>query len=170
MRLLPRSQSAVSGREACRPWAGRWQSPDHADHRHRIQPLDVLGWPGRQPMGASTWRPGKPAEHGSNRAAIVDVVASHYAPQYQAVFGTLPRSQSMSAPYYRRPPTSITMQMPLAGGGSSDNLTGQETKGLALFIGKGTCLDCHNGPLFTDNDFHNIGVRSLLAAREASPR
>jgi cytochrome c peroxidase len=30
--------------------------------------------------------------------------------------------------------------------------------GLRLFIGKASCVDCHNGPALTDNQFHNIGV------------
>ncbi len=30
--------------------------------------------------------------------------------------------------------------------------------GLRLFIGKASCLDCHNGPALSDNQFHNIGV------------
>jgi cytochrome c peroxidase len=33
-----------------------------------------------------------------------------------------------------------------------------EIAGLRLFIGKANCLDCHIGPLFTNNDFHNTGV------------
>ncbi len=33
-----------------------------------------------------------------------------------------------------------------------------EVAGLRLFIGKGNCIRCHSGPLFTDNNFHNIGV------------
>jgi cytochrome c peroxidase len=36
--------------------------------------------------------------------------------------------------------------------------TPDETAGLRLFIGKGNCIDCHNGPLLTNNDFHNTGV------------
>ena len=31
-------------------------------------------------------------------------------------------------------------------------------RGLKIFIGKGSCVDCHNTPRFTDNAFHNIGV------------
>ena len=31
-------------------------------------------------------------------------------------------------------------------------------QGLKIFIGKGGCVDCHNTPRFTDNEFHNIGV------------
>jgi cytochrome c peroxidase len=31
-------------------------------------------------------------------------------------------------------------------------------RGAALFIGKAACIDCHSGPLMTDNSFHNTGV------------
>lgn len=36
--------------------------------------------------------------------------------------------------------------------------TPDEVAGLKLFIGKANCTQCHNGPLFTDNHFHNTGV------------
>jgi cytochrome c peroxidase len=37
-------------------------------------------------------------------------------------------------------------------------LVQDEIAGLRLFIGKAHCTDCHNGPLLTNNDFHNTGV------------
>lgn len=37
-------------------------------------------------------------------------------------------------------------------------LSTDEEAGLHLFIGKANCVNCHNGPLFTDNHFHNTGV------------
>ncbi len=37
-------------------------------------------------------------------------------------------------------------------------LTEAEIAGLRLFIGKAGCINCHNGPLLTDNHFHNTGV------------
>jgi cytochrome c peroxidase len=37
-------------------------------------------------------------------------------------------------------------------------LTADEIGGLRLFIGEANCIQCHNGPLFTNNDFHNTGV------------
>jgi cytochrome c peroxidase len=37
-------------------------------------------------------------------------------------------------------------------------LTDDEVAGLRLFIGKGNCTQCHNGPLFTNHEFHNTGV------------
>lgn len=37
-------------------------------------------------------------------------------------------------------------------------LTDDELAGLRLFVGKANCTQCHNGPLFTNNAFHNTGV------------
>jgi len=31
-------------------------------------------------------------------------------------------------------------------------------RGLHIFRTKARCMNCHNGPLFTDNSFHNIGL------------
>ena len=47
----------------------------------------------------------------------------------------------------------------LAAGSKTDRiLTADEIAGLRLFIGKANCTQCHNGPLFTNNEFHNTGV------------
>jgi cytochrome c peroxidase len=37
-------------------------------------------------------------------------------------------------------------------------LSDDEVAGLRLFIGKANCTRCHNGPLLTNNEFHNTGV------------
>lgn len=37
-------------------------------------------------------------------------------------------------------------------------LTEDEVAGLRLFIGEAKCIRCHNGPLFTNNSFHNAAV------------
>ena len=44
-------------------------------------------------------------------------------------------------------------------------LSAQEASGLRLFIGKGQCSTCHNGPLLTDQHFHNTGVPPRDASR-----
>jgi cytochrome c peroxidase len=44
--------------------------------------------------------------------------------------------------------------------GDADALTPDEQAGLALFNVKARCSTCHVPPLFTDNEFHNIGARS----------
>jgi cytochrome c peroxidase len=47
----------------------------------------------------------------------------------------------------------------LSGGRSrTSSLSADETAGLRLFIGKAQCVTCHNGPLLSDQAFHNTGV------------
>jgi len=44
---------------------------------------------------------------------------------------------------------------------STDNLdvlTRDEVEGLRLFIGQARCIECHNSPLFSNDDFSNIGT------------
>ncbi|MEJ2116262.1 MAG: cytochrome c peroxidase, partial [Gammaproteobacteria bacterium] len=45
-------------------------------------------------------------------------------------------------------------------------LNKDEIAGLKLFIGKAQCINCHNGPLFTNNEFHNTGI---LSAKQQLP-
>ena len=42
--------------------------------------------------------------------------------------------------------------------GDSSALSESARRGLVLFEGKAMCIACHNGPDFTDYDFHNIGL------------
>ena len=49
-------------------------------------------------------------------------------------------------------------------------LTSDEIAGLKLFIGEAHCTNCHNGPLFTNNDFHNTGVPSATGLPEDTGR
>jgi len=44
-------------------------------------------------------------------------------------------------------------------------LRANEVRGLRLFMGKAQCASCHNGPLLTDQQFHNTGVPPRDAAR-----
>ena len=47
----------------------------------------------------------------------------------------------------------------------TDQLSADEQAGLRIFIGKGSCTNCHNGALLTDNHFHNTGI----PARNGAP-
>ncbi|MCC6987177.1 MAG: hypothetical protein IT309_12155, partial [Anaerolineales bacterium] len=49
-------------------------------------------------------------------------------------------------------------------------LTDEEVEGLRLFIGPANCTRCHNGPLFTDNSFHNTGVPAVESLPEDTGR
>lgn len=39
-------------------------------------------------------------------------------------------------------------------------------RGLALFVGRGNCTVCHQGPMFTDREFHDLGLPATEAVTE----
>jgi cytochrome c peroxidase len=45
--------------------------------------------------------------------------------------------------------------------GKQDAISESAKRGFGLFAGKAQCVVCHSGPNFTDNGFHNIGLKSL---------
>jgi len=42
--------------------------------------------------------------------------------------------------------------------GDDTALSSAQKRGFRLFIGKAGCVQCHSGPLFSDNQFHNTGI------------
>ena len=106
-----------------------------------------------------------PVEHGGRRGQYVQFVAQHYAADYQAVFGDADFADTTRvfvnigkaiAAYERRIQFGASrFDRYMASG---DGLTDAEIEGAKLFIGKANCVQCHNGPLLTDNVFHNTGV------------
>jgi len=44
--------------------------------------------------------------------------------------------------------------------GDTNALTGTQKKGLEVFISKGNCIACHKGVNLSDNEFHNVGVKT----------
>jgi cytochrome c peroxidase len=53
--------------------------------------------------------------------------------------------------------------------GDDGALPGQEMEGFSIFVGKGGCVACHGGWRFTDDAFHDIGLRSDDPGRGAIP-
>jgi cytochrome c peroxidase len=47
---------------------------------------------------------------------------------------------------------------------ADDAFSRDEEAGLRLFIGKASCVNCHNGALFTDDHFHNTGIPAASAS------
>ena len=52
--------------------------------------------------------------------------------------------------------------------GDQSALSPEAKRGLALFQGKAGCIQCHNGPLLSDDSYHNLGVPEN-ALFESSP-
>jgi cytochrome c peroxidase len=42
--------------------------------------------------------------------------------------------------------------------GQKDAMSDRELRGLQLFVGKAKCVQCHSGPYFSDQKFHNVGL------------
>ena len=119
-----------------------------------------------------------PVEMGGTRSSAVRFVRSqpNYRRNYEAVFGPL-TDTSVDGPFVNlgkaiaayertlRPAESrfdrfvdaVLDSRPLTS--SAAALTSAEIAGLKIFLApKSGCLQCHNGPLFTNQSFHNIGT------------
>jgi len=83
-----------------------------------------------------------------------------YRQQFRAVFGTEVNLQGMAEAIaaYERTVISTNSSFDKYVAGDTDAMDGAAVRGMALFKGKARCLLCHNGPNFTDNQFHNLGV------------
>lgn len=118
-----------------------------------------------------------PGEQGAGRHAVADVLGNDrwYRERYASLFGTAPGREPVDrvfvnvgkalAAYERKlrpgPTRFDTYAQALRKGVAFGALlTADELAGLRLFIGKARCIDCHNGPLFTNNAFHNTGQLS----------
>lgn len=125
-----------------------------------------------------------PNEHGATREQIVGVVAADdaYKTSYRSLFGefgdlsgkdpvavnTVFANIGKAIAAFQRTliPTASRFDEYVAAVLSSDTnqqsarLSDDEVWGLRLFIGEAGCTQCHNGPLLTNNEFHNTGVLS----------
>jgi len=124
-----------------------------------------------------------PLEHNMPRDKVVDVLrrSADYRERYTELFGPLPAHDDKEgitraftnvakaiAAYERKllpGPTKfdryvkalIDRKVPAP----EDRLTLDESQGLKVFIAdqRGRCLQCHSGPMLTNQSFHNIGVQ-----------
>ena len=122
-----------------------------------------------------------PVEHGGSREQYAQVIAAHYRADYEAIFGTMPAlstrddatavfvNMGKAIAAYERTieygPSRFDRYVDAlhdAGHAPQGVLSPDEVAGLRLFIGKASCVNCHNGPLLTNNEFHNTGVPARL--------
>jgi cytochrome c peroxidase len=48
--------------------------------------------------------------------------------------------------------------------GDASAFSEAEQRGALLFVGKAKCIDCHSGPFFSDQKFHNVGLKPAVVA------
>ena len=86
-----------------------------------------------------------------------------YVRRFKAVFGTerpLIRDAWMAIAAFERTLVSKPENVPFDRfmKGDANALTEEAKRGLGLFQGKAGCVQCHSGPLLSDESYHNLGV------------
>lgn len=83
-----------------------------------------------------------------------------YRDQFRAVFGTDVSLQGIAEAIAAFERTIISTDSPFDKYmlGDAQAMDEAAVRGMVLFKGKARCILCHNGPNFTDNQFHNLGV------------
>jgi cytochrome c peroxidase len=86
-----------------------------------------------------------------------------YVRRFKAVFGTerpLIRDAWMAIAAFERTLVSRAENVPFDrfAKGDAKALTEDAKRGVALFQGKAGCIQCHNGPLLSDESYHNLSV------------
>lgn len=83
-----------------------------------------------------------------------------YRRQFRNVFGTEISSQGIAKAIaaFARTLISTNSAFDQYSLGNKQAMNQAAIRGMALFKGKARCILCHNGPNFTDNRFHNLGV------------
>ncbi|RMF45151.1 MAG: cytochrome-c peroxidase [Planctomycetota bacterium] len=83
-----------------------------------------------------------------------------YAQQFEKVFGEPVSAENIAKAIASFERTVLSGDAPYDRfkAGDQSALSEQAQLGRKLFFGKANCSACHNGPNFTDNGFHNLGV------------
>jgi cytochrome c peroxidase len=91
-----------------------------------------------------------------------------YQQQFRTVFATDPNLQGIAEAIaaFERTVTSTNSPFDKYAMGDSKAMDEAAVRGMALFKGKARCILCHNGPNFTDNQFHNLGVPQIGPMKE----
>jgi len=108
---------------------------EDAPDKDRFPPTGSPGFPGAPPTPYDTMT--------TEDKVIIDNIRANVARAFEA--------------YPRR---LVTRNSPLENyiHGNDQALSAEQKRGLRLFIGKAACTDCHNGPLLSDQKYHNIGI------------
>ncbi len=143
--------------------------PSNAERRHSMTLINVaynpaLIWDGRAPnLEKQALGPVKNPIHMNQNVNLL-VAKLHaipgYVQRFQAVFGGGPSPATIARALAAFERTLVTRNAPFDRyvKGDKDALSAAAVRGLALFQGKARCVVCHNGPNFTDGQFHNLGL------------
>jgi cytochrome c peroxidase len=85
-----------------------------------------------------------------------------YRKAFHEVFGGAPSLETVTKAIAAYERTLVTPDGPFDRYARGDKraLRDDQKRGLALFVGKAACSQCHQGPNFSDDKFHHIGLGS----------
>lgn len=92
-----------------------------------------------------------------------------YKPLFQAAFknGEIsPETLAIALATFQRTLVGNPSNFDKFLGGDKRALNDSAIRGLHIFRTKAGCMSCHNGPLFTDQEFHNIGLTYYQSPQE----
>lgn len=83
-----------------------------------------------------------------------------YLSRFRAAFGTGPTPEAIAKALAAFQRTIVSGDSPFDryAKGDPSALSAPARRGLDLFQGKARCILCHNGPTFSNNAFHNLGL------------
>jgi cytochrome c peroxidase len=166
-------------------WAqalGPWESPvEHGGDRTQFAHLVAADYPAEYEalFGPLPDLSGLPAHAGPAVGDPAAVAAwEALSPEQQDAISRIYSNLGKAVAAYERQlmpgPTQFDayVEAVLAGDDATAaaTFTADEAAGLRLFIGEAHCTDCHNGPLLTNNDFHNTGVPAVSGLPEDTGR
>jgi cytochrome c peroxidase len=116
---------------------------------------------GASPTGSMNAGPPSPRDGNANILKIkgyVDLFAKAYPGE-----GVTPQTIAKAISSFERTVVSRDSPFDRWVRGKADALTPQQVRGLRVFVdpAKGNCSACHSAPSFTDNGFHNLGLKSF---------
>ena len=99
----------------------------------------------------------------SGDAVVAKLASSQgYRTLFAAAFGdptpTLPRTLQAIATFERVQASDGSSAFDRFLNGKTDALSDAQVRGLHLFRTKARCVNCHHGPLFSDEQFHDLGL------------
>jgi cytochrome c peroxidase len=145
----------ASGRDAF-TWSGGSKLPGDTRVTSFKTAGSVLELAVRKPMAGSIAQVALVVRTNGNYWMLYNAAFGH-DPNYDtdgAVFGNLEKAFDAYLGTLVTKPTPFDQYL----AGKVDAISDSARSGFAIFVGRGTCIECHVGPLFSDLDFHDTGV------------
>lgn len=121
-------------------------------------------WDGRAPTLEGQITAAWKGQIGADPAKASAVIAAipGYQSQFKGVFGAAPNPDNVAKALaaFLRSLNSGEAPWDRYAAGETTAVTADAAAGYQLFTGKAGCAACHRPPLFTDSQFHNIGLEA----------